>query len=354
MQSEIRDDLATALLKVLDSGQYINGPEVAAFETELAAYLGAKGAVAVSSGTDALIVAMMALNVKPGDEIITTPYTFFATAGSIARLGAVPVFVDIVPGTFNIDPEQIEAKISAKTVGIVPVHLFGQCADMSRVLKVAKAHNLWVLEDAAQAIGAKWQGEMSCTMGKAGCLSFFPAKNLGGLGDGGAVISNDWDFIEKVKVLREHGSKPRYYHHFIGGNFRLDALQAAPLRIKLKALDSWVAGRKRVAAHYNELLKGIAKAPVIATGAESVFNQYVIRVDKAARPAIMERLKAADIGHAIYYPVPLHLQPCFSNLGYKAGDLPQAELAADETLALPVDPKLSDEEIKEIVNIIKG
>ncbi len=354
MQSEIRDDLAASLLKVLDSGQYINGPEVAAFEAELAAYIGAKGAVAVSSGTDALIVAMMALGVKPGDEIITTPYTFFATAGSIARLGAVPVFVDIVPGTFNIDPAQIAAKITAKTVGIVPVHLFGQCADMSAVLKVAEAHNLWVLEDAAQAIGAKWQGQMSCTMGKAGCLSFFPAKNLGGLGDGGAVISNDLEFIEKVKVLREHGSKPRYYHHFIGGNFRMDALQAAPLRIKLKALDSWVTGRRRVAGRYNELLKGIAKVPVIAEGAESVFNQYVIRVDKAARPAIMERLKAADIGHAIYYPVPLHLQPCFSNLGYKAGDLPVAELAAEESLAIPVDPKLSDDEIKEIVNIIKG
>lgn len=355
MQGKIRDQLAKSLLDVLDSGMYINGPEVAAFENELAAYCGAKGAVAVSSGTDALIVAMMAMGVKPGDEVITTPYTFFATAGSISRLGAVPVFVDINPKTFNIDPELIATKITSKTVGIIPVHLFGQCAEMDTILKVARENNLWVLEDAAQSIGATWNGKQSCTMGEAGCLSFFPAKNLGGLGDGGAVVSNNLEFIEKVKVLREHGSKPRYYHHFIGGNFRMDAIQASPLRIKLKELDSWVAGRRRVAGRYMELLKDVVELPTIANGCESVFNQFVIKLKSLEeRSAVQERLQKAEIGNAIYYPVPLHLQPCFANLGYKAGDCPNAEANANTSLAIPVDPMLSDEEIETIVKVIIG
>ena len=338
LHEPIRDKLLAALTEVLDSGTYINGKYVETFEAELAEHAGTKRAVGLSSGSDALIVALMALDVKPGDEIITTAFTFFATAGAIVRLGATPVFADIDPVTFNIDAGRIADKVTDKTVGIIPVHLFGQSADMDAINAVAGKHGLWVLEDAAQSIGALQHGRMCGAMGTAGTYSFFPAKNLGGIGDGGAVVTDDEALAEKILVLRNHGMQPRYHHHLVGGNFRLDALQAAVLSVKLPHLKGWEEKRRRAAAVYTELLAAddLYLPPAELPGNRHVFNQYELRVKQGKRDAAAARLKDADIGHAIYYPVPLHLQKCFADLGCKKGDLPVTEQACNEVLALPV------------------
>jgi len=353
MHAPIRGELIAKLTEVLDSGSYIRGKFVDAFENELAAHVGVERAVGVSSGTDALLVALMALDAKPGDEIITTAFTFFATAGAIARLGAKPVFVDIDPVTFNIDPDRIAEAATDKTAGIVPVHLFGQSADMDKINAVAQSKGLWVLEDAAQSIGALYNGKMSGTMGTIGIYSFYPAKNLGAIGDGGAVVTDDPDLGEKIVLLRDHGQNPTYYYKMVGGNFRLDAIQAATLSVKLPHLKTWEETRRRAAAAYAELLAGndLFVPPAELPGNRHVFNQYELRVRDGKRDAAMAKLKEADIGCAIFYPVPLHLQECFAGLGYKEGDLPATEQAANEVLALPV---CVDEDVcREVVSVLK-
>jgi dTDP-4-amino-4,6-dideoxygalactose transaminase len=303
----------------------------------------------------ALLVSLMALEIQPGDEIITTPYTFFATVGSIVRLGAKPVFVDIDPATYNIDPAGIEACITPRTKAILPVHLFGQMADMAPIMAVAERYQLPVIEDAAQAIGAEYQGRRAGSFGKLACFSFFPSKNLGGFGDGGMVTTNDAALAERVSILSKHGSQPKYYHQFVGGNFRLDALQAAVLRVKLNYLDQWTEARQRNADRYRQLFgeAGLLEQiglPSEAPNSRHIYNQFIIR--SAQRDALMEHLKAQKIGCEIYYPVPMHLQACFADLGYKAGDFPHSEAAANETLAIPIYPELSDEMLRIVVATI--
>ena len=353
MHQPIRAELAARLTEVLDSGRYIMGPYVEAFEQQLAEHTGARHAIGVSSGSDALIVPLMALGAGPGDEIITSAFTFFATAGAIVRGGATPVFVDIDPVTFNIDPNRIEEKITDKTVGIIPVHLFGQSADMQKINAIAQKHGLWVLEDAAQSIGALHHGAMCGTIGTAGTYSFYPAKNLGAVGDGGAIVTNDEELAHQIAILRTHGAEPKYYHHVVGGNFRLDAIQAAVLSVKLPHLKGWEEKRRAAAATYATLLAGsdLYVTPVELPGNHHVFNQYELRVKHGQRDAVAARLQQAEIGHMIYYPVPLHLQQCFAELGGKKGDLPVTEAACEEVIALPI---LVDEETcAEVVSVLQ-
>ncbi len=366
----IEAELEEAVRRVLAGQSFILGPEVAAFETSFAAAVGSPAAIGVASGSDALTLALMALGVGPGDEILTTPYTFFATAGSIVRLGARPVFVDIDPKTFNLDPGQIEDYMRgrhallndrsrfphdpANVRAIMPVHLYGQCADMNPILEAASRAGVPVIEDAAQAIGSRYQGKNAGTMGAIACFSFYPSKNLGAAGDGGAVVTADADLAEKVRVLRVHGSKPKYYHSVVGINSRLDALQAAILSVKLRHLDTWTEERIQAAGRYDELL---AQTPGVTTpwrrpGDRHVFNQYVVRM--AGRAAAIERLKAARIGSEIYYPLPLHLQECFRDLGYRAGDLPFSEQAAAETLALPMFPEIEPAQQRRVAEALAG
>ncbi len=339
----IRDEVRRAMDEVCDSQQFILGPHVERLERAVAGYCQCAHGIGVSSGTDALLVALMALDIKAGDEVITTPYTFFATAGAIARLGARPVFVDIEPDTYNINAALIERAITPRTKAILPVHLYGQCADMDAILKFG----LPVIEDAAQAIGAEYKGRRAGSMGVMGCLSFFPTKNLGGFGDAGMVVTNDAGLAERVRVLRVHGMQPKYYHRVVGGNFRLDALQAAVLHVKLKHLDDWTRRRQDNAAFYNARLSG---GPV--TVHHHIYNQYVIRSKQ--RDRLRAHLTAAGIGTEIYYPVPLHLQECFAYLGYRPGDFPEAEAAARETLALPVYPELTREQLEYVVEAIRS
>jgi len=340
----------------VESQYFIMGPQVKECQEAVAKYCNCKHAVGVSSGTDALIISLMAEGVGPGDEVITTPYTFFATVGSIARLGAKPVFVDIDPVTFNIDPAGIESRITDRTKVIIPVHLYGQMADMDPIMEIANKHGLAVIEDAAQAIGSEYKGRRAGSMGTYGCFSFFPSKNLGGFGDGGMVVTQDAEKAEKMAVLRNHGSKPKYYHKLIGGNFRLDTLQAAVVKVKLGHLDSWTVGRQSNANRYNALFEqagliknGQVRLPEIVAS-RHIFNQYVIRVEK--RDELRNYLKEKSIGVEIYYPVPMHLQECFASLGYKEGDFPESEKAANETLALPIYPELSDEQAAYVVECI--
>ncbi|MBN1219998.1 MAG: DegT/DnrJ/EryC1/StrS family aminotransferase [Anaerolineae bacterium] len=375
----IRQEIQTAINRVCDSQYFILGPEVQALEEELAAYCRTKFALGVSSGTDALLVALMAINLQPGDEVITTPYTFFATAGSIARLGAKAVFADIDTKTFNIDPAHIEARITPRTRAIIPVHLYGQCADMDPIMDIAERHSLYVIEDAAQAIGAEYKGRRAGGIGHIGCFSFFPSKNLGAFGDGGAVTTNDPDLATQMKILRVHGSEPKYYHQFVGGNFRLDALQAAVVRVKLKYLDGWTAGRQHNAQRYNNLFAklGLTDAPdkhdallilpfesgqsgqyahrVDATAPfanyRHIYNQYVLRVGQK-RDELRAFLTERKIGTEIYYPVPLHLQKCFTDWGYCAGNYPASEAAAEQTIALPIYPELTEEQLQTVVEAI--
>ena len=341
----LRDELRRAIDEVCDAQSLILGPHVEAFEKSLAEYCGTRHAIGVSSGTDALLCALMAIDLEPQDEVICPSFTFFATAGSIARLGAVPVFVDIDPKTFNINPDLIEKAITKKTRAIMPVHLFGQCADMTAINAIAEKHGLTVIEDAAQAIGAKHNGKRATALGFAGCLSFYPTKNLGAFGDAGAICCDDDVLADKIRKLRVHGSGHTYYHEFIGGMFRIAAIQAAVLSVKLKRLETWHAGRRRNAAIYDKLFSGSnVIAPPIDDANWSVYNQYVVRVKD--RDAVKKRLQDRGIGSAVYYPLGLHLQTCFKHLGYKAGDLPETERASAEVLALPIYPELKEEEIR--------
>lgn len=347
----IEQPLRQAIDEVLTTQRFILGPPVEGLEREIADYVGARHAIGVSSGTDALLCSLMAAGIGSGDEVITSTFTFFATAGSIARTGARPVFVDIRPDTYNLDPAAVERAITPRTRAIIPVHLFGQCADMDPIMELARRHDLLVVEDAAQSIGARHHGRAAGTMGHLGCFSFFPSKNLGGFGDGGMIVTNDDDLADRCRLLRVHGSRPKYWHHVIGGNFRLDALQAAVLRVKLRYLDGWHEARRRHAALYDSLFAGSGVGtPVVADGNISVFNQYVIRV--AQRDSLREWLASRGVGSEVYYPVPLHLQPCFAALGGREGDCPVAEAAAREVLALPVYPELTDEQIRYVASCV--
>jgi dTDP-4-amino-4,6-dideoxygalactose transaminase len=352
LHKSIRAELKNTFLETLDSGQFIGGLSVERFEGELAEYVGAKHAIGVSSGTDALIASLMALNVGLGDEVVTTSYTFFATAGSIARLGAKPVFVDIDNDTFNLDPGAIEEVITDRTVGILPVHLFGLCAPMEPILKIAEKHGLWVLEDAAQAIGAEYRGRGAGTMGTMGTFSFFPAKNLGAMGDGGAVVTDDSSLASRVKQLRQHGAKQKHFHETIGGNFRLDSLQAAILSVKLPHLKTWEEARRKVARGYSELLGNTDELQLPEEGRDCrhVYNQYVFRSKK--RDEIQRALTDAGIGSAIYYPEPLHTQKCFESITRGEVSLKRSEQAASESLAIPIDPLLEDKAIEKIARVI--
>lgn len=371
--------LAQALIdtftRVMHSGQFILGPEVAAFETEVAAYCGAAHAIGTSSGTDALLLALMAHDIGPGDDVLCPTYTFFATAGTIARTGARPVFVDICPGCYNMHPEACAKALTPNTRAVLPVHLFGQTAHMTLLRAFAQSHNLIVIEDAAQAIGAEDGGQRAGSMGHAGCFSFFPSKNLGALGDAGLVTTQDAALAARMRVLRVHGGAPKYYHSAIGGNFRIDALQAALLRIKLPYLDAATEARATHAAQYQAIFEasGLAAAQTCAcdsaaTAAPSpaawplglpnapkgrhIYNQYTLRVGRGRRDAVRAALAEQGVGSEIYYPVPMHLQPCFAKLGYKSGDLPYAEAAAQESLAVPIFPELRPDEITRVAEAV--
>jgi dTDP-4-amino-4,6-dideoxygalactose transaminase len=363
----LKPELDAAVADVIASQYFILGPTVEKFEQASASYCHTEHAIGVSSGTDALIVALMAMGIGEGDEVITTPYTFFGTVGSIIRLGAQPVFVDIEPDTFNIDVSKVEAVLSDKTRAIIPVHLFGQMADMRAINRLAREHDLLVIEDAAQAIGAKQNGHPACSFGHMGCLSFFPTKNLGGFGDGGMVVTNDAEYANICRQLRNHGMEPKYFHPRVGGNFRLDALQAAVLDVKLQHLDSWHEQRRANAARYHQLSEaaGIRRSidrldtgdlqngiilPTEKDGNYHIYNQFVIYSDQ--RDALLTHLQANNVGCEIYYPLALHEQECFRLLGYKKGDFPNAERAAAMSLALPIFPDLSDAQITRVVEVI--
>ena len=349
----IRDEIRTALDRVLESQRFILGPEVEAFESEIAAYCGSSHGIGVSSGTDALLAALMAIDIRPGDEVITSPYSFFATAGAITRLGARPVFVDIDGRTFNIDTNRIETQITPRTRALIPVHLFGQMADMLSIMEIARKHNLFVIEDAAQAIGAELNQKRAGSMGHAACFSFYPSKNLGGFGDGGMITTNDADLAARLRLLRNHGFRAKYYSERLGGNFRLDEIQAAVLRVKLKYLDRWTEGRRRNAAFYRESLNRLdtITLPYEMPRSRHIYNQFIIRSGR--RDGLMAHLREKQIGYEVYYPVPLHLQACFKELGYTPDDLPASEAAARESLALPIYPELTAEMLQAVIEAIR-
>ncbi|MFH0882224.1 MAG: DegT/DnrJ/EryC1/StrS family aminotransferase [bacterium] len=348
----IREEIEHEIAEVLESQYFILGPKVVELEGQIAKYCHANHAVGVSSGTDALIIALMSEGLGAGDEVVTAPFTFFATAGSIHRVGARPVFVDIDPVTFNIDPSGIEAAITGKTRVIIPIHLFGQMADMDPILELAGARNLAVIEDAAQAIGSEDKGRRAGSLGAYGCFSFFPSKNLGGAGDGGIVTTQDDARHEKLVKMRVHGGVQMYHHEFVGGNFRIDALQAAVVKVKLKYLDSWTEGRRKNAMIYDRLLtdaglleKGVVLPRVV--GSRHIFNQYTLRVPN--RDGLVSHMKEKGVGCSVYYPVPMHLQECFGYLGYKEGDFPESEKAAREVISLPIYPELTEAQLEEVV-----
>ncbi len=352
----LRPEIEAALGRVLDTNGFILGGEVAELERELAAYCGVKYAIGCASGSDAILLALMALGVGPRDEVITTPYSFFATVSSITRLGAVPVFVDIDPVTYNLDAAQIEAKITSKTKAIEPVHLYGQCADMAALRAISEKHGIPLVEDAAQAIGAEEDGVQSGAMSAIGCFSFYPSKNLGGMGDGGFVTTDDDALAKKLLALRVHGSEEKYYHKYVGLNSRLDGFQGAVLRVKLPHLDAWTDARRKNADNYRGLftdlgLTELIGLPVERENAKHIYNQYVIRVP-GRRDELRAILTEKGIGTDIYYPVPLHLQECFAYLGYTAGDMPESEKAALETLAVPIYPELRPEQQEYVVESI--
>jgi dTDP-4-amino-4,6-dideoxygalactose transaminase len=370
----LKSELDAALLRVSESQYFILGPEVKALEAACAAYSGCKYGIGISSGTDALLVALMALDIGTGDEVITSPYTFFATAGTIARAGARPVFVDIEPDTFNMSPSALEAFLAkcdsrdgalvnratgGRIRALMPVHLYGQVADMARITDIARRHRLAVIEDAAQAIGAEdAKGRRACSMGDIGCLSFFPTKNLGAFGDAGACVTNDEKLAARLMKLRVHGMEPKYYHELIGGNFRLDEIQAAVLNVKLPHLDAWSAARARNAAYYDAafaragLGQGVRTPPAAAAGARHIYNQYCIRAQR--RDELRSHLATQGVGTEIYYPLPLHMQQCFAYLGHRPEDFPESLRAAKETLALPIYPELSESQLQYVVDTIAG
>ncbi len=364
--ASIRTEVQAAIERVMESQHFILGPEVEALEKEVAAYSQCQFGIGVSSGTDALLVSLMAIDIKPGDEVITTPYSFFATAGAIVRLGARPVFVDIDLDTLNIDVRKLDDAVTMRTRAILPVHLAGQTADMDAIMEVARRHDLYVIEDACQALGAEYRARRAGSIGHLGCFSFFPSKNLGGAGDSGMVVSNDPALADRVALLRNHGHRPKYYNQAVGGNFRMDALQAAILSAKFKYLETWTAGRQRNADLYKRLFieAGLAdedsqrrtNMPIILPKdmewGRHIYHLYQVRAQK--RDELMAYLKAHGIGSEIYYPVPLHLQACFTELGYQIGSMPNAESAARETVALPIYPELSEEQIEYVIQVVKA
>lgn len=354
--AQIEEELDEVIKQVINKGSFILGENVRRFEAEVADYLGVKHAIGVGNGSDAIYLALLACGIGPGDEVVTTPFTFFATAGSIVRAGAVPVFVDIDPKTFNIDASQIEKKITENTRAIIPVHLYGQAADMEPVMDVANRHKLKVIEDTAQAMGSTYNGQMTCSFGDAGCLSFFPTKNLGCFGDGGMVVTKDQDVAENMRMLRVHGSREKYYHEVVGINSRLDELQAAVLLVKMKYLNEWITARNNIAGRYIQLLKqnglgDVVKEPYAIKEGFHTYNQYTVRVP--FRDELQAHMKECGIGTAIYYPLPLHLQPSFSKLGYKPGDFPESERACDEVISLPVFPEITPEQQVYVTDTIK-
>jgi dTDP-4-amino-4,6-dideoxygalactose transaminase len=356
--SSIKKDIDAAVSRVIESGQFILGPEVKAFEDEMAAYCGTKFAVGVASGTDALHLALLGSDIKPGDEVITTPFTFIATTESITRCGARPIFVDIDPRTYNIDAAQIESKITPRTKAILPVHLYGQPADMGTILEIAKKHNLQVIEDCAQALGAEYKGKKVGSLGNSGCLSFFPSKNLGAYGDGGMVVTSDAGIAETVRILRVHGAKQTYYHFAHGFNSRLDALQAAILRIKLKNLEKWNELRRAKTALYSRLLSQVdgIQPPYFDKQVKSSGNYYTIRLTNSRfnRDELRKHLDSKGIQTMVYYPLSLHLQELYKPLGHQPGDFPQSELTQTQVLSLPMYPELGEEQIEEVVREIAG
>ncbi len=362
----IKDEILAAIENVLESQQFILGPEVEALEKVLAEYCSCRYAFGVSSGTDALLLALMTIGVKPGDEVITPPYSFFATSGSIVRLGAVPVYVDIDPGTFNIQADRVEQKVTQRTKAILPVHLAGQVADMDPLLEVAERYHLSVIEDACQAIGADYKDQRAGSIGDLGCFSFFPSKNLGGYGDGGLVTCNSAALADQVSLLRNHGQRPKYHNHVVGGNFRMDALQGAVLRAKFDHLENWTEARRYHASLYQQLFtqsgisipidqlkykEGIV-LPVETGFGRHIYHLYMIRTKH--RDELAAYLKKHGIGSEVYYPVPLHLQECFSDMGYKPGDFPNSELAAKESLALPIYPELTEDMVSRVAETVIG
>lgn len=351
----LRDQLRAAFDRVLDRNEFILGTEVDAFEREIGNYLGVEHAIGVSSGTDALLLALMALGIGPGAEVITTPYTFFATAGCIVRAGARPVFIEIDPRTFNLDVAKIEAKITDRTRAIMPVHLFGQACELTSLVDLCKARGLYLIEDAAQAIGAKFHGQSVGTLGDFGCFSFFPSKNLGAFGDAGLLVTRDAALARTARLLRAHGASPKYIHALVGANFRIDALQAALLRVKLPHLDQWTEGRRTNAESYDRLFAAAGlPASRLTTPHRAepghIYNQYVIRTDR--RDALKAHLQSEGIGCEVYYPLPMHLQQCFADLNYKAGDFPESERASQESLALPIFPELGDERLQRVATTV--
>lgn len=373
----IREEVQAVINQVLESQHFILGPEVDALEKEVAEYTHSNFGVGVSSGTDALLLCLMVLGIKQGDEVIVPTYTFFATAAAVVRLGAKPVFVDIEPYSYDINADEIEALITPRTKAIIAVHLFGQMAEMNKIMQIAQKHNLVIIEDAAQAIGSEYQGQRAGTIGHMACFSFFPSKNLGGIGDGGMVTTNDPELNERLRLFRNHGYQPKYYNRVVGGNFRLDAIQAAVLRVKLRYLDNWTEGRQKNANYYRQYLKSsnaqqaiclqenciIAKdegkcqlgaklmLPSELPNRRHIYNQFVIRSNQ--RAALQKYLHEHGIGTEIYYPLPLHLQECFTDLNYNRGDFPVSECAASQTLALPIYPELSETQLHTVVTTIE-
>lgn len=352
---ELKREISRRVLEVFETGRFILGPANEDFEKAFAAEIGSAHAIGVSSGTDALLVSLMALRIGDGDEVITTPFTFFASAGVAARLCARPVFVDIEPDTFDMEPDRLEAAITPRTKAIQPVHLYGQCAEMTPILEIGKRRGVPVVEDACQAVGASYGGRQAGTMGRMGAFSFYPTKNLGGAGDAGAVVTDDEETARLLRSLRLHGETTRYHHSRVGGNFRMDALQAAVLAAKLPRLKAWNERRRAIAARYGELLgaaerEGKVALPKEAAGRRHVYHQYVVRV--ANRDAVREKLSAAGVGTSVFYPVPLHLQECFRELGHREGAFPVAEKAAKEVLALPIFAEMRDDEVESVAEAL--
>ncbi|MCH7471438.1 DegT/DnrJ/EryC1/StrS family aminotransferase [bacterium] len=354
---QVGEEVLAALKEIFTSARYIMGPPVAQFEDEVAAYCGCRHAVGCASGSDAIVLALLALEIGPGDEVIVPAFTFFATAGAVSRVGATPVFADNDPVSYNILPGEIERLATPRTKAAVPVHLFGQVAEMDAIVETCRPRGIRIIEDAAQSIGAKYKGRRTGqTGGDVATLSFFPSKNLGCLGDGGMCLTNDEGLAERLRILRLHGAKPKYQHKLIGVNSRLDSLQAAALSVKLKYLEGWHEGRRRNAADYDAKLAGVPgiETPSIAEHCESIYNQYTIRIKDGKRDMVRDGLKERGIGCEVYYPIPLHLQECYAGLGGKSGDLPGAEEAAQEVLSIPVYPELSEEQRDEVVGALKA
>lgn len=353
----IRDEVREAVDTVFETQHFILGEEVECLEAEIARYCDARYAIGCASGTDALILALLALGVGPGDEVITSPFTFFASAGAIHRVGATPRFVDIDPVTYNLDSQKLEDAITSRTKAIMPVHIFGQCAEMDGIWRVSTRHNIPIVEDACQSIGAEYQGRRAGVLGSIGCFSFFPTKNLGGAGDGGIMTTDDPELASRLKRLRVHGDVGGYNHVEVGFNSRLDALQAAVLRVKLRHLDDWTTGRQKNAQRYEQIfaeqhLSSCVEPPAVAHDRRHVYNQYTLRIGDGLRDTVMEQLRAQGIGCAVYYPIPLHMQKCFEYLGYQPEDFPESVRAASEVLSLPIFAELTDEQLTRVATVL--